>query len=349
MKRAWAALLVTLAAVLPARLYAAFKLVDPQTGFYTDNGKFAVICAAVTVLGIVLTALFSRRRAAELRNAPLRNVPAAAFAALAAMFVAGNSLVSLAASDGFNVLNIILMVSGVCAAVALLMATYDFSSGETVLRHHPLAALLVPVWGCLCLVSLFVTYGATVNRFESVYHTCTVALMLLFLFSQSKLLAGVEEKDGSRVVFGYGFAAVIFALTDAVPNIATLFAGGGASGSSSGFLTLLSSGSETTAFPAGMYFVECALAVYAVAWIAAEDNRRTSARMVSIGLHLSDDAAAEQGAPILPDDTKKLESQEGGTDAMQPYLDFLQKVYPGEHKFVEKGKHEFSAPESAKS
>ena len=345
MKRAWAALFVTLAIVLPARLYAAFALVDPKTGFYTDGGRFAAVCAAAAVLGMVLAALFSRGHFAGGRCAPLRSVPVAGFAALAAAFVVGQSLVNMAASNGLNVMNGVLALSGVCAAAALLMAAYDFGSGETVLRQHPLAALLVPAWGCLCMVSLFVSFGASVNRFENVYHTCTAALLLLFLFSQAKLLAGVEEKEAGGVVFGYGFAAVIAALTDAVPNLALLFTGGLPDGSQS-FPALLTSGGAGS-FPPGMYFVDLALAVYVLAWLAAESRRRTAAPMVPIAPGLSGsrqepDAAACGEAP-------KTAAPAGGADPMKQYLDFLQKVYPSEHKFVEKGKPELVTAESAKS
>ena len=347
MKRAWAVLLVTLTIVLPARFYAVFTLTDPKTGYYTDGGRLAAVWAAVAALGCVLAALFGRRRAAESRYAPLRSVPAAAFAALAAAFILGESLVSLAQDKGLSAMSVILALSGVCAAASLLMAAYDFGAGETVLRQHPLAALLVPVWGCLCLVSLFVTFGATVNRFENVYHTCTAALMLLFLFSQAKLLSGVEEKDGGKMVFGYGFAAVIVSLTDAVPNLALFFSGRAGDGSQ-GFLSLMAGGGATGSFPAGTYFVDLALAAYAVAWLAAESRRRTAAPMVAISPGLSGEARPESVGAAPRSDTEQA-SAGAVEDPLQPYLDFLQKVYPGEHKFVEKGKPECSAPQSAKS
>ena len=58
---------------------------------------------------------------------------------------------------------------------------------------HPLIALLPAVWGCICLVLLFISYTAVVNVSENVYDMFSVVLLLLFLFAQAKLFAGVDS------------------------------------------------------------------------------------------------------------------------------------------------------------
>lgn len=315
MKRAWAALFITVAVVLSIRIYSVFSWVDQSTGFYKDNGRLAVTGAAVAVLGAAVTAFLGRRKDQPQLKEAVQSVSAAVFAALAGVFLAGQSIVSL--GEGFSPMNVLLAVSGVGAAVALLMAAYDFGCGSTVLRRHPLAALLVPVWGCFRLISLFIAYVATVNRFENIYHTFTTVLLLLFLFSQTKLLAGVDAARGAKRVFLYGFPAVIAALTDSIPNIALLFAGRGTLGGIS----------------AGVYFVELLLAVYGIAYLFAEAKRRTSVPMVAITPDFSEDDLPSQDR----ESAEEAEKQNVENASEEPeYLDFLQKVYHSEHKIVEK-------------
>lgn len=333
MKRAWAVLLVTLVVVLPARLYAVLNFVDLKTGFYNDGGKFAGIVAGVTVLGVVLVMAFGRRKLPKYQHAPLRSIPTAVLAALSGVFVAGESLVNLAGPDGLTVMNGLLALFGICAAASFLAAAYDFATGETVLRQHPLVALLEPLWGCLCLVSLFVSYGSKVTSFESIYHTFTVALMVLFLFSQTKLLSGVDEEGGVKVVFSYGFAAVIVALTDAVPSLAFYYANRVTLG----------------IFPTGLHLANIFLSVYILVFLAEEGRRRVSAPMVAIVPEPSgSNAPAEYEKQ--PQEKQDAEAQaETESDPLPVYLDFLQKAYQCEDKFVENGKHKINMVESIKS
>ena len=320
MKRAWTALLITLAAVLPARFYAAFRLVDPKTGFYTDGGRIAVAAAVVALAGAVLAAAFGRRKAQPKTREPLRSVSAAVFAALSGAFVAGQAVVSLADAGGPSPLNVVLALFGVCAAASFLTAAYDFASGSTVLRQHPLVALLVPLWGCLRLVSLFVSYAAVVDRFENVYHTFTVVLLLLFLFSQAKLLTGVDEDRGGRMIFLYGFPAIVAALTDALPNLALLFAGQKTLGS----------------FPAGLFFANAVLAVYLIVYLAAEGKRRIALPMVAIEPDFQEDGGESDDQPAEP--KSREEAHLSSSENPEPqYLDFLEKAYHGGYKFVEHG------------
>jgi hypothetical protein len=316
MKRAWAALLITVAAVLPIRIYSVFTLIDAKTRFYTDDGRMAVTGAAVAVIGAAVTAFLGRRKAQPQLKESVQGVSAAVFAALAGVFLAGQAIVSLGEEGGMSLMNVLLAVSGVCAAVAFLMAAYDFGAGGTVLRQHPLVALLVPSWGCLRLISLFIRYVATVNRFESIYHTFTAVLLLLFLFSQTKLLAGVDAARGAKRIFLYGFPAIIAALTDCIPNLALLFMGRNTLGASS----------------AGFYFVDLLLAVYAIAYLSAEGKRRTSLPMVAITPDFSDDISDETSESAAEMKKQKIENSSEEPE----YLDYLQNVYHGEHKFVEK-------------
>lgn len=322
MKRAWIALLITFAAVLPARFYIAFNLVDQKNGFYTDGGTLAGVAAAAALLGAVLASAFGRRKTQPLSREPLRSVSAALLAALSGVFVAGESIVGLADAGGPTLLNGILAVLGVCAAVSLMAAAYDFASGSSVLRQRPLVALFVPIWGCLRLVSLFVSYAAVVDRFEDIYHTFTVVLLLLFLFSQTKFLTGVDAERGGKMMFLYGFPAIVAALTDALPNIALLFAGRKTLGT----------------FPTGLFLVNAVLGVYAAVYLAAEGKRRTAVPMVAISPDFTEDGEPDGAEQPLEHRGGKEAARTLHGDPEPQWLDFLQKAYHAKDRFVETGK-----------
>lgn len=348
MKRAWAALLVTLIVVLPARLYVTLSLVDPNTGFYTDGGKAAGIVSAVLAAGVIAVLVLGYRKSPGKAAAPLHSIAAAVFAALSGVFIAGQSLSAMAMQkqSEFTAMDNIFYIAGVIAAVSFFVAAYDFAAGETVLHRMPVLALLSSIWGCLCLITLFVNYAATVNRLENVYHTFTVAFMLLFLFSQAKLLSGIDEAKGSKMVFSYGFAAVIFALADAVPNIARYFTGKSLLG----------------LFSIGLHMANIILAVYVLVYLSALQHVKTEAVMVSVAPSVGgNDETPENGDVLVPEQKhdeagtelqkceNTAEKRALSADSAEKYLEFLKNAYQSEDKFVENRENNVPIAKSIKS
>lgn len=348
MKRAWAALLVTLVLVIPARLFVTLTLVDPKTGFYTDGGKMAAIIAVVTAAGMITVIAMGHRKTAAKALAPLHSAAAGVLAALTGVFIAGQSLVEMAATheSDYTVMDNIFAVAGLFAAVSFLIAAYDFAAGETVLHRHPLLALLSSVWGCLGLITLFVNYAATVNRFENVYHTCTVAFLLLFLFSQAKLLSGIDQEKGGKLIYSYGFAAVILALSDAVPNLVRYFSGKSTLGM----------------FPIGLHMANVVLAVYILIYLSTLRHQKTDAVILSVApsvggseenLENGTDSAWDDGkteSTVLPEKSQNQPLKEGlSSDSVSICLEFLKNAYQSEDKFVENRENAVSVGKTVKS
>ena len=341
MKRTWCVLVAALLVVLPLRIYSAFFLVDPQTGFYTDGGKLAGIAAAVVAVGIIALLALGWNGAAKHSYAAFRSPAVAVFAVLAGIFAAGAPFMDFAQNvlqtgkpDGMNA---ILAFTGVLAAIAFFAAAYDFGTGENFLRKHPLVALFPTIWGCLFFISLFISYSSTVNRFDNIYHTFTVAFLLLFLFSQAKLLSGVDENAG-RLSVPFGFAAVVLILTDAVPNLVLAFSGRAMLGS----------------FSAGVQYTNLALAAYILAYLAVMCRRR-EAPVVTIAPAAGKEdgvlAAGGEAEQLEPEDSVSAgatpEQSAGDPDA--EYISFLQSVYQGHGEFQKKDQTSSDKIETAKS
>ena len=263
MKRALAVSAVTAAAVLSLKLYAFFALADASAGFYSDGGRLALCALILAAAGSAAAFLLAKRAGVPGDVTCVSSAPAGALASLTGAAVALESVLGLLgrypvsaeaqASLSVTVTDNLFFIAGFPAAVVFFLAARDLLNAGNFLRRHPLAALLPPVWGCFGMIALFIDYAAAVNRIENVYHTFTAATLLLFLFSQAKTFSNVDGEKGRARLFPFGFAAVVFAVTDSVPNAVLLCCGRTPMGS----------------FPEGLYFVNLALAMYAAAYLAA--------------------------------------------------------------------------------
>lgn len=348
MKRTWCVWAVVLLVVLPLRLYSVFFLVDPQTGFYTDGGKMAGIAAAAAAVGILALLVLGRKEAAKYPYAALRSSAAAAIAVLAGLFAAGAPFMTFAQnllSNGKpDTMDAVLALTGVLAAVAFFAAAYDFGTGAGFLRKHPLIALFPTIWGCLFFISLFITYASTVNRFDNIYHTFTVIFLLLFLFSQAKLLSGMDE-NAVRLAVPFGFSASVMALTDAVPNLALFFSGKKMLGS----------------FEVGVQGTNLVIAAYILTCLAVMCRRSEASSIVKMAPAEEDEdsisaeggeteqpkpqessstaaAAAAEKAAVQPEVSASAEEplERSAENPDAEYLSFLQDVYQGQEEFREK-------------
>lgn len=318
MKRVWIALAAVLAVILPARLYTVMTLAEARTGLYApaDEGKIFAVAIA-SACGVLLLMVLSAGRKTELSPLPLQSVGTALLAALTGLFTAGQSLAALTVSsgEGNRGMEIVLSLFGFLAAAAFLAAAYDFASGSGLLRRHPLLGLLPSVWGCLGLISLFINYAATVNRLENVYNTFTVALLLLFLFSQAKFMAGMESRKSGRRVLLFGPAAAAMAFLTAVPDCVRYFGGKASAG----------------LFPVGVHLLCIVMAVYILVYLAAVLRLSKTAPILKVAA-ASDETAAPAEAQENPE---REDSGQDGPDLLQACADFLKNSYHASEKFVE--------------
>ncbi len=360
MKRTWCIWAAVLLVVLPLRIYSVFFLVDPQTGFYTDGGKMAGIAATAAAVGILALLVLGRKETVKHPYAAHRSPAAAAFAVLAGLFAAGAPFMTFAQnllSNGKpDTMDAVLALTGVLAAVAFFAAAYDFGTGAGFLRKHPLVALFPTIWGCLFFISLFITYASTVNRFDNIYHTFTVIFLLLFLFSQAKLLSGMDE-NAVRLAVPFGFSASVMALTDAVPNLALFFSGRKMLGS----------------FEVGVQGTNLVIAAYILTCLAVMCRRREASVVSAAPVAGDEDGASAEGGETEQPKPQKSSSTAAAAAtekaAVQPeisasvekplerpaenpdaeYLSFLQDVYQGQEEFREKEQNFPDKMEPAKS
>ncbi len=254
----WAAWLL----IFPLRLLQQIFLVDGETGFYTDEKLTSYLLTGLLIVGILLFFWLCRkeRKTPEESLPVLKSLPGAAGGVLAGLLFAGQGLYSLFGEPcvGNEIINRVLSVVGLATGGVFLCLAYGMAVGKNFLGACPLLGLIPSLWGCICLIAMFITYTAAVNGVENFYDTCTVVFFLLFLFSLAKYLTGTEGPAG---IYRYGFPAVLLASVTALPAFV---------------LTLL--GKElSSAFSASLHLLNLGLLPFtlAVLWaVRLEENRR---------------------------------------------------------------------------
>lgn len=255
-KSAWIILAAMLVVTLPARLSQILFYMDRKTGFYSDGGVLtAVVSAGLAVGAIAVAVLCYTDRGRPKSYQPIRSIPAAVLGILAGLGLVIESVFGLmdGSSGQIHFMYMILSVFGILTGIVFMLTAYDFSVGENRFGKYPILALVPPVWGCVSLVALFITYVAVANVSENIYNTFTVIFILLFLFAQAKLLAGVENQRSSRLIYVFGMPAILLSLVTGISGAVSYFIGANPVGY----------------FPVGLHFVNVLLALYIFAFLLA--------------------------------------------------------------------------------
>ncbi len=314
-KSAWIVFAVALLIALPTRLYQIFFLADQNTGFYTDGGNTTGIISGCLAAGILLMAAmcFLDRRTLKVYR-PIRSISAAVLGIMAGLGLVVESLFNLAAAGEQNhFMYMILSLFGILAGAVLILTAYDFATEQNHFARYPLLALIPPLWGCVCLIALFITYVAVVNVSENIYDSFTVIFLLLFLFTQAKMLAGVNDEKSSRLIYVFGLPAILLSFFTGISGAVTLFSGVG----------------QVASFPAGMHLVNILMALYVFAFLLS--LRR-----------LPDVEQPDLPEAVQPQDTPAEEPVQPPTlIEWKNCWEFLNKAYQSEEKFIERSASPF--------
>lgn len=236
-KHAKIVFLVTLILVLPARAYQLLFLLDSKTNTYKDGGLFSLILLSVLALSTVLIIIMClSNKNAPKEYEPIKNVPTAVICALTGAAIIFHSFVSMAevkenaaqtslsiigvaaGSGQLQAMRIFLSFFGILAGLVILITAYNFLLGVNMFHSFPLVALVPPLWGCINLAVLFVTDTASVNVAENAFDMFTVIFTLLFLFTQSRLLAGIDVQANTKSVYMFGLPCILLALATSLPD-----------------------------------------------------------------------------------------------------------------------------------
>lgn len=319
-KSAWIVLAVALLISLPTRLYQIFSLADKDTGFFVDGGTTTgviSICFAVGILLIII--MCARDRQVVKTYRPVRSIPTAVLAVLTGLGLAVESVVSLGTESGQNYfMYMILSLFGILTGAVLILTAYDFAVGQNHFTRLPLLALVPSLWGCASLVTLFITCVPVVNVSENIYDAFAMIFLLLFLFTQAKMFAGVEDAKSGRMIYIFGLPAALLTLVTGISGGVMLFAGINQAGM----------------FPAGLHLVNFFMALYLFSFL--RDFKRIPDEPQPDSKEQAELQSAADEPPVQPNvlmDWKNC-------------FEFLTKEYQSEEKFVERAPSPFRQSEN---
>ena len=311
-KRTWRIFLIILVISLPIRLYQALFLLEPGTGFYSDGYLSTGALLIVLMAGCALLCAETAREKEMVPRLPVRSLGAAVVGMFTGFLFCGQSIYSLLGAPAVDNpgMNGILAAAGILAGLAFLWQSYGHAMGDNPWARHPLPALLPPLWGCVCLVALFLSYSGTVNTADNVYDTFSVVFLLLFFFAYAKLHAGIEPARSGRAAVRYGLISVWLAAITVVPEVV---------------LTVMGR-PVLTGYPFGMFLMNGAAACFALLFVSG---------MHKSGAEPETGLPAEGGTP--ESDPAQTEGTPGGEDDDARLAEELRKAYNSRESFVENG------------
>jgi len=156
---------------------------------------------------------------------------------------------------------------------------------------------------------------SVVNISENIYDTFTVIFLLLFLFSQAKMLSGIEIEKSVKRVYMFGIPAVLMALVTGIP----------------GTVVLLSGLSRTSSFPVGLHIVNILFALYIISFLTIV-SRLPAVVPKEVDFAQKD----EDEKTITESDVQLIEAPKP-----EDCLAYLQKAYLSEEKFTDRVKSPF--------
>ena len=229
-KTAWFILIGALVVALPVRIYQMLFLVDPATGFFTDQNIVAICLAIfmIIVSAVIMFMCFYDKNAPK-RFEPIKNIPAMIAAAASGIGIIVHSISALLIDNGAHsslsqdaanavnaleggqaYLNVIMAFVGVAAGIVILIAAFNFATGKNVFRSIPVVAIIPPLWFCINLITLFTNYTNVTYMTENMMDMFSMILVTFFLLSQGKMFARVNPVKSGKRIYAFGLPTILY-------------------------------------------------------------------------------------------------------------------------------------------
>ncbi len=234
------AMAVSILILLPLRIYQYFKILDPETGFYSkiDFSVYIMYAVMAFISIFSISAAFLNKKSLKFNGAalsPVSGIVAFALGGIGFVFDAMSCFKNyIAVNDGFNNIydktkwqymsengGIIILVEAVAAvlsAIYLFALATGFTSKKNVAPKLRLIALAMPVWGIAKLLMKFKIKISFVNVSDLFISLFAVAFAMLFFLYFTQTVSEVDNGETYFKMFAYGVPAAVFMLTCFVPR-----------------------------------------------------------------------------------------------------------------------------------
>ncbi len=236
-----AAAAISLCVLLPLRVYQVAKLIDPETGFFTENNftvpLFYVLCAVV-VAGVAAVSFLSEK-AGRTRNVAGRSIPTGVAAGLTALAVMFDSVyrvysfieINSGYVESFDFTRIqylsksgataLLLQAVFGALTALFLWVYAISCLTKAAKLTGFAILSVaPVAWAICrIIVRFVRKISFVNISDLLLELFMLVFLITFFMAFAQIVTNVTPEDAAWRLYGCGVPAALLAFLVSVPRL----------------------------------------------------------------------------------------------------------------------------------
>lgn len=242
-------LLVSLCALLvavPLRVYQYFKILEPETGFYSTIDFSVYIIYAllgIAVITAIVIPLINRKKmitVASVKKSPVFLVLSLILAVTIIIDSAGQlmsyfDLYDAAASSGSTIaeyvkkqggtLLLLQAVSGAIAAVYFFVSGLSVSLGNSDGSKLKLLGLTPVLWCIFRLLYKFKRTISFINVSDLLLELFEIVFLMLFFFALAQTVARIDVETVFWKIFAYGIPAAMFALMCFLPRFILMVTG----------------------------------------------------------------------------------------------------------------------------
>lgn len=303
LKRMWIPFALLILLALPVRIYQTMFMQGSIALLGVELSSYGVTLALLVLTGLfVLCFIIMSARAKNANNSFLltKNIAAGIFALLTGVLLLCDSASRIITefSGGTTPGDVAITIISVFAGIVFLLFAIEAFSGRDISKKLPVLMLLPTVWACARLVHTFFLYTNIASISENMFDIISLIFLLLFLFLQAKLQAGLSRVSSAKKAMVFGLPAVVLLLMYSLPNLLTAF-----TQENTGFLTLLP------------FAVDAALALYIFSYLIGLTSALSKAE------RLADEGDAMPSARTEEFDSPKVLPMGEASPAVGSYSD----------------------------
>lgn len=223
-------------ALLPVRIYQYFKILEPDTGFYSKIDASVYVMYAVMAIVIVFSvaAAFINRKNLEMKKISLSPVAGGTVFILSALGMISDAVacisdyLKLSGEDVKQSGGIIIILE---AVFALISGVYFCALASSYLAKRNNApklrtiALALPLWAVMRLLMRFKTTISFINVSDLFIELFAIVFTMLYLLYFAQTMSEVDKGESYYKMFAYGIPAVVFSLACFIPRLILLVIG----------------------------------------------------------------------------------------------------------------------------
>ncbi len=240
---------VAMLAALPTRVYQLFAIVDYTNGFYNGNDiTVPVLYGALFIFALIFMVLSFLSKEVPSPKLPVGKNPILGVASIFMIVGLGWDILSIErkvvpqVQGGFSfdmfksilasnleqsggIFLVLQFVFAILAVFYFIIFAVSHLNGKASYKEYKLLALSPLCWAITMLVSRLMTAVSFISVSELLFEIFMLVFAMLFFLTFARISSGVFTEDSMWGIYGYGFAAALFAGLVTIPRIVCAIVG----------------------------------------------------------------------------------------------------------------------------